>query len=510
MPEFDELDSEPGVAPDDDGLEPEKPTLEPEEEEIEPEEEQLSDYSEASLTRAQLDNYNRLKADGKTPRIVDGSGGGPRDYKALSKAWFPLILDHPNNEEGPQRPWTLDEILNAMTPVIRMFAREYGGLRTGYQRDEAISDGQMAVLNALQTDGGFSPFALYAAQNVKRAIQKGLKGAGILPATHRERTYTDRDVTSLDKPPSSGEGTATLGGTVGGSAPTTAKVKCPACNGKGVVKGPETGERETCEVCNGKGRIVVPDPRTTKSPAEEAEETEQRKRAIAAVQYIVTAARLSARQTEAYLLHHGVEGAYDPSVTSTTPRMPQAISRILAAADAIYYVPAPELVAQGKAESGIWVEAVDQGRQAEFQEIWDETFGDIAHRPFNPSIPASLQIAPLHDVKPDKPQEDKPSSVWPPSHRPLQDRDRLEELMTNLQAIADIQPASKSKQFAVNQLNIAKRKIEALKQSGNIPPKFDLTKFMESVEIATNYYFEVLMETIDSDQATFEYFDGLL
>ena len=510
---IDPLDIEPETAT---GPEP----VEEPEPEAAPEEVGKDLYSLESMRRAQLANYEKQEKGGNRPYIGDKNPPGtPRDYSALGKVWLPLILDDPRNGTGaPQRPWSIEELTKAMAPIIGKFANEYGGLRTTYQRDDASSDGYQALLMALRRDGGRAPVGLFAADQIKRAIQRGAKGAGILPTTHRKRTYTDRAVTSMDKALDSGEGggEVSIGGKIDTTTPMTAKVKCPACDGTGKVKSDEEeGKIDTCPVCDGAGRIVVSDPRYSPGPAVRAGVSEQSKQIREALTYVIHAAHLSERQTEVILLRYGAEGLFDTSLVSTEdPKMPMAISRILSYADAIYRHFPDELKAQGQADSGIWVEAVKTNRTEEFMQLWDETFGDIEHQPFDPGVPVSLQIAPLYEVREDKPEtkaKAAASTVWPPPSGPMAATDRLDTLITNLQTIADIKPSSKSKQFATNQLKIALDRIERVKQ--NLPPKYkeiiDPDRLGECVDIVLRYHFELLLEEVASGRATMEDIDVL-
>jgi len=110
---------------------------------------------------------------------------------------------------------------------------------------------------------------------------------------------------------------------------------------------------------------------------------------------------LNQRESELLLLKLGSESIFDPSLHDSSGgveagpeeslRGDTEVSRILAAAVNIYRPP----LQQGQKATGIYPEAVKMGKEKEFQAIWDQAFGEIEHAPFNPNLPASLQIAPL-------------------------------------------------------------------------------------------------------------------
>jgi len=432
-----------------------------------------------NLRKLSLEKYKEAIEKGFTPIIKDESKG-EKTYKGLTKVWMPLILDQAT---PPQEPWTIDEIIGAMMPVIKRFAFQYSGMRAGYQVDDAISDGQDGVLKALRNDMGNAPFGLYAAREIMFSITKGAKGAGLIRTPTRKRGFTD-STASLDKP-SSLDPSLSMAGTIPSSAGVAVKIDCPACE-DGKIIDPETGEKLRCDVCKGQGTINVPDPRAAATPEEEAQENEKTKKLKIAISHITSAANLSERQTEILLLQYGLEGLFDPNLVDTRiERMPTAISNVLSYADAIHRQMPPELVKQDKEDTGIWVEAEKQGKTEEFQRIWDAAFGNIPHKPFNPKLPASLQIAPLT------------SAVA---------GDKLEQLMAMLQKnIADIPPVQKSKQFAGGQIKNLHKKIEALRTSGGLKDtERKIEDVIESIELVLEYGFQSLLEHIAAGAATNE------
>lgn len=401
---------------------------------------------EQELRNAQLANYKaglkKAVDEGKPKPIIADRSDGSKNYSALAKVWMPLILDHPDSETPSATPWTVEEVLKAMRPIVRKFANEYGGHKAGYQYDDALSDGNNAVLSALSKDGGRAPFALFAAQTVKRAIQKGLKGSNIIPVVTRRQTYTDRGMTSLDQP-ADADAKFSVGSNVGSDAPYVSKVKCPHCGGSGAV------DDETCPVCNGDRYIKVADKSRSKipQPDESLFDAKKLSKARGIISDLIIRAGLSPRQTEVFLLKHGLEGIYDPSLTSTgEDRHPTAISRILSFADTIHRLPPPG--SEGHvSESGLWPEAVKQGKEHIFQRLWSEAFGDIDHKKYDPDLPASLQIVPLFEIY------DEGNAV-----------DRLTDMINKMNdQIAPVELKFKSKQLVVNQLKNANKKIEDVK-----------------------------------------------
>lgn len=365
-------------------------------------------YDQESLRQLQLDYYNAHKDD-PTPPIVDDRNppGTERNYRALRNVWMPLILDQVGKE-----PWTLEEILSAMTPIVKKFAMEYGGKRPSFQPDEAESEGYMALLHQLATDKGIAPFASHAAANIKRAIMRGLRQSSIVRKKTRDETYTDSHVTSADIPSEVG-GKYTVGNSLGSDAKAPEKLKCPACAGTGSV------DEITCDVCRGEGSIGVNVERSMDphKPDDILAGQEQLTRLSSTVQDLFENANLSPRMKEIMLLMFGVESIFGfglkntyrpPRETETrklkganTPyREPTQIARILSAADEILQRPNLNAMRADVAEQdqGIWPYAVKFGRENEFHDAWERVFtqatGDSVMS-FNPDLPVSLQIAPL-------------------------------------------------------------------------------------------------------------------
>lgn len=402
-------------------------------------EEKPGEYSPDMLRAAQMATYRQGNAE-----IKDESEGA-RNYRGLTKVWMPLILD-----EIGEEPWTVGEVIEAMTPVIRNFAREFSGHRPYFQFDDAMSVGIESVLNSLIKDGGRSPFALFAAKQARRAISRAAKGAGFIPTPVRKQTYTDKDLTSLDieKPETKG----TLGGTVGSETSIVGRQRCPQCGGSGKDEG------DKCDVCVGKGYVVTAEERPVFDPGEEAETREALSQARAKLSAIVNAAGLSPRQTEIFLMANGLEGLYDPNLVNTGESKQGAeIAEILAASDQIMYHPPYQGKGEPPAPTGLWPLAVERGKTDEFQEAWEQSFGDIPHSgPFNPNLPASLQIAPL---------------TW--HHKGLSDKgtqtvNHIPELIANLRQAVDasvdeVPAKKKSRTFVHNLLKKISSKIDAVK-----------------------------------------------
>ena len=513
------------------------------------------DWSIGSLRAKQLANYETQLAKGRDPgpqigyvpdpdadpadakRVMKAETG--RRYDQLRRTFFPLILEDPRNAAAqatgrPQTPWTLDEIVNAMAPIVGKFAYSYGKGQPGYQPDDAKSDGNQAIIIALQKDGGLSPFGRYAAKMAYRAIYAGSKGASALPIPIRSQTHSPRYISSYNKE------VGDTGKTGAATIPTTTNVasrgeKCPACGGAK----DEKGKPVPCGVCDQRGFLVVSQPRSgTKTPATEIIDKEQQDVKRNALQDMIPRAELTERQVEVLLLRFGLEGLLSPDIENTGDEKKEtAIGRILGAADMIY----KDVVSnQGRGErSGYWAEAEAQGRTDEFQQIWDKAFGDMAHEPFNPKIPASLQISVLYQMAQDRPRTEKElkSKVWPPPHIPQKKLGRLYELMLDLYKafgpgddISDEagagRPAWKgggppigvwrpnSKMSVQIKLAAAKNRMDKVVESGDIPPEYMPGKIIpgatgrvdygkqyqnpnESVHIVLNWLFEAMLESIE-------------
>lgn len=423
-------------------------------EDAEGQEKEVDDFkaNPNELRKIQIDQYLRLKDDPKAPIIADkNEPGSPRTYKALTHVWSPLILD-----VAGQAPWTVEEIYEALQPILNKFSREYGGLRAAYQQSDAFSDGVKAMFQCLEKDRGRAPFGLYAADMIKKKMQRGAKASGIIPIPTRKRTFTDKSVTSTDV--SSELGKNTIGAAIPDATPIINRTRCPNCAGSGKQINPETKEQEVCQVCNGDGNIILPEPRKILSPDEQAVENERQNRAKLAVSQIISLANLSQRLDEILLLHFGVEGAYDPTITNTgEPKMATAIAYIMGVADKILRKPSQQEGQTREVESGIWLDAEKQGRTAEFQQIWNSVFGDEEeHHPFDPELPVSLQIAPLYNVEAEGSNKDRLLELF-------------ERLWTTFRPDMPMPPAPRkmlSKQWAVNNLNKIHERVERIIKSG--------------------------------------------
>jgi len=395
-----------------------------------------------------------------------------RNYRTLSRVWVPMALDHIG-----RRPWTLDEIIDAMMPIIQKFAREYGGLRGSYHFDDAFSDAMNALLRAIYRDKGIAPFGKYAAKEIVRAVQKGAKGASLVPIPHRERTYTDKDITSLQAA-ASGESDIQVGSHLGGDAETAARVDCPVCGKKGEVDG------EQCDLCNGRGWIIVGDQvRKDVTPADDAAEIERVKLLKHTISRLLHEADLPDRQMEIVLLSYGIEGVYDPTIKSSgEPRMQQAIARILGVADTIL----KRDPNTGEA-SGMWAEAERRGLTDEFQNVWHEVAQEMADHDFDPELPASLQLSMLANT---------PSAEEGYA-------DRLEELSSKLrERVIDMPVKSISRQLVVNLLKKANAKLQAAKD------KVDFKKeegMEEGIAAMVSINYNLVVEAVNQCVSTEEF-----
>jgi hypothetical protein len=367
----------------------------------------------------------------------------------------------------------------------------------------------------------------------------GTKGAGAIPVPVRQQTYTDRRVSSLDKPIGGTEKTGS------GIVPTSTGVAgrgqpCPACGGKKRITDPATGETRPCGVCDERGFVVVSEPRSGTTPDIEAGEAELQGKQKRALRNILPQAGLSERQLEIMLLKFGLEGLFNPDIASTgETREGTAVGRIIGAADMIHRKPPASLVAGGGQRiepSGYWIEAEKRGQTDLFQQIWDKAFGSrddprgvVPHKPFDPDTPAALQIAVLYQMTEDRPGTEQSSSVWPPPKVPQQKLGRLYGLMVDLHKAfgsgeAELgRPAwsqgppvgiwkPKSKTAVQNQVLAAKAKIDRYAASGKIPPGYQPEKIIpgttpakygeryqspqEAVNIVLDCFFKLLLEDI--------------
>ena len=490
---------------------------------------------EAALRQAQIDNYqaNLIKGPkAKKPFAPEiGDHADPADgktYRALTRTFMPLILDHPD-ANPPGKPWTIDEIIEAMMPIVHKFANEYGGKRPSYQIADAVSDGTNAVLDALAKDGGRSPFGNFAATTIKRYIQRGLKGASIIPIPHRQRTYTDKDVSSLDKP-IGGDDKLTAAGTVPSAKSAAYREKCPQCGGAKTIPDPETGDPMPCSLCGGTGKLTLGGPTEVgpETPDEISAEREGLKKARDMVRRVIEAAGLTPRQTEVLLLHHGIEGLLHSGARNTDdPKMPTAISKILAVADWIHSKPVVMAGADShRPDTGVWPDAKASGREDEFQEIWDRAFGDMEHRSYDPETPASLQIAPLYGTPISEPQDIDPDAqereerkgrlpkwaidrMYPElgdkaatPEAEEGDKDMMARLVRLFSEAGFGTPGTKSKQFAMTQVKKAMSKINAVKG------EFE-GEMAECVDKMLKLSYMVLLEHVGRGDITIEEIENL-
>lgn len=197
-----------------------------------------------TLRRTQMEKYEA----GEMDKVEDGANG-KRGLEALKKVYAPLILDVVGS-----KPWTLEEILDAMREPIRQIGRRFGSKR-GPTPEEMENVAAVAVLDALATDKGKSPFAQYAIVHAKRkALRERKRMTDVIDAPQAKKDYGRRTV-SIDQ--AQGEGEATMSSLLG-DVPRAEPIKCPTCDGKGLVT-PEGATRpRTCPTCGGTGTIPVP------------------------------------------------------------------------------------------------------------------------------------------------------------------------------------------------------------------------------------------------------------
>jgi len=420
-------------------------------------------------------------------------------------------------------------------PHIRGIAAQYGRHRSAFTPNDGESIGQEAVLKALQKDGGRAPFAFFAYDTILRNIQKAQLASGIITTAVARQQWTDK-VQSAEAP-IGGDPKLSVGSSIKQGAPTTTKVKCPACGGTGGIA-PDyvnpypkiKGELRApaCGTCNGSGKLAAQDTRSraaSQTPADKVSAAELLETRQNAIRRIVSLANLSERQTEILLLRFGAEGVLNPGLVNTDViKQPLATAKLLSAGDVILRSPPQALLDQGQKRGGIWVEAEKLGKTDLFQAIWSKVFGDIAHEPFNPNLSAALQISQLSgtslDLPPKGKQPKKKDIVWPPRHTPMAKEDRIDFLIKELQErIANVPFKIKTSQIVVNAWEKIKRRILAVINSEELdiePAELFMSKLpaadptaldptaLECVNIISDYLFEIILEEIAAGVATME------
>lgn len=351
--------------------------------------EDVGSWGEEEIIAAQLKNYGKALADaeedgyqGYTPKIEDKNPpDAPKDYKALTKTWLPLLVD------GGEK-WSINDVIDAMRPITKMFANEYARISSNLSREDLMTYGDVAVIKALLKDKGLAPFGLFAAKEIKRTITAEAKGTGlistggvgVIPEPQRKRQYHQK-YASLQQPIGKGEGAQELGSQVkSGEGTDITKIECPYCNNKGEVDG------ETCGVCNGRGFIPVSNkeesPKTPDEIVSSNEQLRKKEEWLARVRGILShilsnqkVLDLSDGTIEAVLMRYGAEGLFDYKLTSSNiEKMPTEIARIISAADTA---------------GEIWNRAIKNNATDQFQEIWRDYTGEE----FMPDVRIALQIA---------------------------------------------------------------------------------------------------------------------
>ncbi len=359
---------------------------------------------------------------------------------ALKSVWMPLILDTIGLE-----PWTSNEIVQVMTPIIRAIANKNSGHRAVYDKEDAFQVGLMSILTSLKNDKGKSPIFYMIVERAKKAIVRGVYSNPLIGQRTRRQRYvtkggtdlgylgqtghSDANVASTDAPAGTDADSATIGSNLGGDQGTTTRKECPTCKGARVVVDPLTDEEEVCPMCGGMGYLVVGSNDTKKdlTPDEQKIADEEMAEIRGKLSNLIVGSNLSQRQIETVLLMHGAESVYDPSLPNTggaqraiqrqtkdsmnrrhkdeaegkdiMHRQPTEIASILAPADEIM---TPANIQAGiKDDKGLWPYAVENGTTDQFQEAWRKVMDGIEGatlKEFNPDIPASLQISIVYDV----------------------------------------------------------------------------------------------------------------
>lgn len=166
----------------------------------------------------------------------------------LKKVWSPLLLDLGN---PPRQPWTFEQILHAMMPVINSFTYKWKG--SGFSESDVFGVAVVSLLKAIMNDRGMSPFSAYARWWMRGDIRRAKKKAGVMPRALKDSGWGNQGATSMSAPLTGGDGAADgeLGSTVGSESPGFNKVTCPDCGG---TKKSANDTPESCQYCTGEGK----------------------------------------------------------------------------------------------------------------------------------------------------------------------------------------------------------------------------------------------------------------
>ena len=273
----------------------------------------MSKKNYALLVQNQLD---RLKQGNGNVEDMNPEGYLGRTYDELRRIKYPLILDYEaidtptgrivQKVNPPRKPWTIEEVLEAMRPSIRALSIEYGGKRPGFMREDAECTGLTAVLDALWTDKGLAWFAGYCYERIETAINRVSKTSGIIRAPEHAKQWRDNVRYTED---TVGEGDATVGEFIGSDLAIPTKVPCGDYkNGKLInptCKKGKIGDQK-CDRCKGTGFIIIHQPKLVpgiSSKMEQSERAEKARRVWEAFKQVLTPVQL-----EMVELLYGMDG----------------------------------------------------------------------------------------------------------------------------------------------------------------------------------------------------------
>jgi DNA-directed RNA polymerase specialized sigma24 family protein len=101
----------------------------------------------------------------------------PRSTGAIMNTWLPLS-DTDKFTGEPKKPWTKEEVVKAMMPIIKKKASKYKSDKLPFE--DLVQIGAMAVLHALKTDEGLSPFTAHANRIISRDMINSTEQSGTI------------------------------------------------------------------------------------------------------------------------------------------------------------------------------------------------------------------------------------------------------------------------------------------------------------------------------------------